>query len=258
MTSPSPPTLQTLPIPTLTPPRSIHLISNLLTPTECTSLISTHTNLIPSNVTPTTVRDREIFTDAALASLLWSRISTFFQEEMGKVVDEDGEGWTVRGLNETFRLCRYTQGGKFSAHTDGRRLESVNDQAFMTINIYLASLPLSHGGATRFLAPSHEVIASIQPVLGQALLFRDDLWHDGEELSGGVKYLLRTDVMYSRDEEFDFERLGEFEGVYGALGDERKGRKALAIAEGLEDAGRGEEAVVWYKKAFRLWPALGR
>jgi len=109
-TSPSPSTLQTLPLPTLSPPRSIHLISNLLTPTECTSLIDTHTNLIPSNVTPTTVRDREIFTDPGLASLLWSRIATFFQEKMGKVVDEDGEAWTVRGLNETFRLCRYTQG----------------------------------------------------------------------------------------------------------------------------------------------------
>jgi hypothetical protein len=40
------------------------------------------------------------------------------------------------------------------------------------------------------------------------------------------------------------------------LGDEEKGRKALVIAEGLEDAGKGMEAVVWYKRAFRLWPAL--
>jgi hypothetical protein len=39
--------------------------------------------------------------------------------------------------------------------------------------------------------------------------------------------------MYAREQEFDFERL------YGALGEEGKGRKALGIAEGLEDAGRG-------------------
>jgi len=150
-------------------------------------------------------------------------------------------------------VVQWELGGKFSAHTDGRRLESVNEQAFMTINIYLASVPSPNGGATRFLSPNHEVIASVQPVLGQALLFRDDVWHDGEDLREGVKYLLRTDVMYWRDEEFDFERLCEGEG-----GDERRGRRALAIAEGLEDAGKGEEAVVWYKKAFRLWPALGR
>jgi hypothetical protein len=141
---------------------------------------------------------------------------------------------------------------------DGRRLESVNEQAFMSINIYLVTVSSAQGGATRFLSPSQEVLAKVQPVLGQAALFRDDVWHDGEELSEGVKYLLRTDVMYVRDEEFDFERLFDFEKLYGALGDEAKGRKALRIAEGLEDAGKGEEAVTWYKKAFRLWPALER
>jgi hypothetical protein len=85
------PTLQTYPIPSLSPTRSFHLISNLLTPTECTSLIASHTNLIPSNVTPTTIRDREVFADAALASSLWSRIAPLFQDErngMGKIVDE--------------------------------------------------------------------------------------------------------------------------------------------------------------------------
>lgn len=121
----------------------------------------------------------------------------------------------------------------------------------MTINIYLATVPESHGGATRFLATDKEVIVQVQPELGQAALFRDDVWHDGEELNDGVKYLVRTDVMFIRDKNFDFESL------YGVLDGEAKGRKALGIAEGLEDAGRGGEAVGWYKKAFALWPALG-
>jgi hypothetical protein len=135
----------------------------------------------------------------------------------------------------------------------------------MTLNIYLNTVALTHGGATRFLSlqssestvsseestPSKDqVIAKVQPALGLAALFRDDVWHDGEELLGGVKYLLRTDVMYARVKEFDFE------GLYAALGCEVKARKALRIAEGLEDAGRGADAVDWYKKAFRLWPAL--
>jgi hypothetical protein len=120
----------------------------------------------------------------------------------------------------------------------------------MTINIYLKTVPESHGGATRFLSPSKEVIYKVQPQLGQAALFRDDVWHDGEELSEGIKYLLRTDVMYVRDKDFDFETL------YGRQDGEVKGRKALSIAEGLEDAGKGGEAVRWYKKAFGLLPAL--
>jgi hypothetical protein len=130
-------------------------------------------------------------------------------------------------------------------------MESVDEQSFMTLNIYLATVPSSGGVATRFLSSGQQVITKIQPELGQALMFRDDVWHDGEELSDGVKYLLRTDVMYVRDEAFDFERLCK------GMGDEEKARKALRIAEGLEDVGRGNEAVGWYKRAFGLWPALG-
>jgi hypothetical protein len=127
----------------------------------------------------------------------------------------------------------------------------------MTINIYLADVPSSSAGATRFLSTTNEVLAAVQPVLGQALLFRDDVWHDGEELKEGVKYLLRTDVMFWRDEEFDFDRLCEGSEGGEEMGNERRGRRALAIAEGLEDAKRGGEAIEWYKKAYRLWPALG-
>jgi hypothetical protein len=58
--------------------------------------------------------------------------------------------------------------------------------------------------------------------------------------------------MYEREVPFDFE------GIYGGLDDEGKGRKALDIAEGLEDAGNSSEAVLWYKKAFRLAPGLER
>jgi hypothetical protein len=97
----------------------------------------------------------------------------------------------------------------------------------MTLNLYLATVSFSTGAATRFLSSDQQVITKIQPGLGQALMFRDDVWHDGEEPSEDVEYLLRTDFTYARDEAFDFEWLCR------GMSDEEKERKALGIAEGV-------------------------
>ena len=79
------------------------------------------------------------------------------------------------------------------------------------------------------------VLGAVQPVLGGASVFHDSLFHDGEVLREGVKYLLRTDIVFEREEEFDFE------GLYGGLSKEEKGGKALEIARHLEDGGSGGE-----------------
>lgn len=130
-------TLTNLPLPPSTLPTPsldyfVHVISNLLTPQECSLIINGHRNLIPSNVTPTTVRDREQFDDETLAELLWSRLEQLYGND--RIQDEDGMWWKAKGLNSRFRLCRYLPGGKFSPHQDGRRLASVGEQSFMTVN----------------------------------------------------------------------------------------------------------------------------
>lgn len=130
----------------------------------------------------------------------------------------------------------------------------------MTVNMYLNTVLPQNGGATRILNPlatgngdvKHDVLGKIQPVKGSAAVFRDSLYHDGEALGGGVKYLLRTDIMYARDDPFDLDV------VCASLSCEEKGRKALEWAVRLEDGGNQELAVTWYKKAFRIWPALGQ
>jgi hypothetical protein len=113
------PAVESVPLPTIAPEREVHLISNLLIQQECTSIIDDHTNLVPSNITPTTIRDREIFSDFDLASLLWSRVHPLFPNE--RVIDEDGETWKVTGLNEVFRLCRYVQGMLFKLTSKEKR-----------------------------------------------------------------------------------------------------------------------------------------
>ncbi|KAH7419171.1 hypothetical protein BKA64DRAFT_650236 [Cadophora sp. MPI-SDFR-AT-0126] len=281
-------------------PRAVHIFQNLLSAQECQEIINSHTNLIPANVTPETIRDRQVFEDEKLAEVVWGRIQPFFlssgEEETktsgvgegqddrfevieGIVKDKDSDSWKVSGLNERWRLARYGPGGKFSPHTDGRRLASINSQAFYTINIYLNTVADGCGGATRFFSGDKELVTKVKPVLGSAIIFRDDIWHDGEVLtcpsdhqpsSQPVKYLLRTDIMFDRADPIplsSFLSPGEVSGIESFEGwcaskgwgddKEKMGRKALAVAEGLEDAGvDGMEVVRWYKKAWRLWPGL--
>jgi hypothetical protein len=124
--------------------------------------------------------------------------------------------------------------------------------------MYLNTVLPEHGGATRILSPSvtssiegrHEVLGKVQPVEGSAAVFRDSLYHDGGALGEDIKYLLRTDIMFIRDEPYDINV------ACAGLSDEMKGIKALEWAVRLEDGGNRELAVAWYKKAFRLYPAL--
>lgn len=104
-------------------PSEVHILTSLLTPTECTSIIDAHLDLVPSNVTAQTVRSREVFVDEELAGRVWERMEGFFESRgeeegvmtgrekvKGWVRDEDGEEWRVKGLNEVWRLCCYDVG----------------------------------------------------------------------------------------------------------------------------------------------------
>jgi hypothetical protein len=41
----------------------------------------------------------------------------------------------------------------------------------------------------------------VRPKQGMALLFLHDLYHEGSEVTQGVKYVLRSDIMYRTDNE---------------------------------------------------------
>jgi hypothetical protein len=150
----------------------------------------------------------------------------------------------------------------FEPHVDGARLASINSQSFLTVNIYLNTVQAEAGGSTRVLRPptnndettqqeeddveKPQVLGKIHPLLGTASIFRDTLYHDGEELLEGVKFLLRTDVLFTRDEDFQESR------VWKGLSDGEKAARAVRLAERLEDAGNYKEAVEWYRRGERL------
>ncbi len=116
MTIPHPmPALHSLPFSPEKAHHFVHVISNLLTPEECSEIIDSHQNLTPSNVTPETVRMREIFDDEQLAETLWARLRQVYDLSNidinpTRIFDEYGEPWVLSGLNSRFRLCLYEKG----------------------------------------------------------------------------------------------------------------------------------------------------
>ncbi|KAE9381029.1 hypothetical protein N431DRAFT_439926 [Stipitochalara longipes BDJ] len=236
------------------PTHFVHVLSNLLSKSECEGIIKAHTNLVPSAVTIGTIRTREQFDDSALCEKIWSRIAQFYKDK--RIKDEDGYWWKCKGLNVHMRLSKYNTGGIFTPHFDYRRMANLNLQSFCSVNIYLNDVPEDHGGATRILQHDIDympgsnmalnVLGKIQPVQGTASIFRETVWHDGELLSAGVKYLLRTDLMFEREGEFDFVK--SCEGLSGTA----KANKALDIFYSLQEGGNSSEADEWRARAFEL------
>ena len=155
---------------------------------------------------------RLITTDAALTERLWERIKAFVPSKM---TDKWGSEWVAVGLNERCRLSKYYPGDRFQMHEDAQYIKSDKVRSHFTVNIYMNGG--FEGGQTRFYYPPTEedpitgrwikgdVQCAVVPAPGRCLIFRQPpeahLLHDGEELGSGVKYLLRSDVMYKTEED---------------------------------------------------------
>jgi len=135
--------------------------------------------------------------DIRMAQLLWERLQPHVPET---VQCEEGHDWKAVGLNEMWRLSKYFAGTRFQRHCDTNFERSQNQRSMYTVNIYLNDK--FQGGKTRFYTLSDTIDAEIVPRTGAALFFRqppvEAYCHDGEEVHAGVKYLLRSDVMFER------------------------------------------------------------
>lgn len=129
---------------------------------------------------------RVMYDNPALAAALWSRVA----DAIPRTPRARAPGWTAAGLNERFRTYRYEVHQQFRWHTDGSFRRHDREQSFFTLMVYLNDD--FTGGATDFHG------FSIQPRTGRALVFDHPLLHQGATVTAGVKYVLRTDVMYRR------------------------------------------------------------
>ena len=252
------------------------VVDNLLSKEECNAFIQhAITQGISTKKAAGDVRHRDSTTiamdDSEMANVVFDRIKSYLPQEV--VVDKDCTNlgleqnksdlygtWKPYGLNSRWRIVCYPGKGHFGPHRDGYRFIDENHRSLITINGYLTDRPIGFGGATRFLKDSLEVNLSKNDIFtaeeddiicqvdadkaGKAVVFFHDLMHDGEPLKDGSppKWLFRTEVLFERDPQT----------APQLTDDEKEARRFLKKAEECEESGNINEAMKFYKKAYRL------
>ena len=105
--------------------------------------------------------------------------------------------WQLTKLNPRFRYYRYGVDQKFSPHIDGKYRESNICESKLTLLVYLSE-DFTGGETTFFGKDETDLRFKITPKIGQVLVFDHHQLHAGETVTSGIKYVLRTDVMYTR------------------------------------------------------------
>ena len=111
-----------------------------------------------------------------------------FIQEGGVLVKKD-----LLGLSGNFRFYKYLPGNKFKKHRDGNQLEEGGVSLF-TVLFYLNDV--EEGGETAVYDPSLENRILVKAEEGKLLIFNHTIAHTGEEVTKGIKYILRTDLIY--------------------------------------------------------------
>jgi len=135
--------------------------------------------------------DRVMIDESTLAAVLFAHAEQFLPPNF--LI------WNAVGLNERFRYYRSTKGQKFDWHFDGPFTRENGESSKLTFMIYLNDGFL--GGETVFnLRRLGKVEGSemlrVFPTAGTALVFRHDVLHTGAMVLNGVKYIIRSDVMF--------------------------------------------------------------
>jgi prolyl 4-hydroxylase len=109
---------------------------------------------------------------------------------------------TPIGLSSNFRFYKYEPGDRFGMHIDDS-IELGHGTTHFTLLFYLNSD--FDGGSTKFYEGSNpktaKCVVDVIPEEGGALVhshFPTCLLHEGSQVTSGIKYLMRTDVVFTR------------------------------------------------------------
>jgi hypothetical protein len=190
-----------------------YLLHGLMSPRECRALIAhaeglgfTHAGLAVGDdtyrVNLAARNNLRVVLDApALADGLWRRVR--------ELLPTHHEGAPLRGLNTRFRVYRYDVGMRFSPHVDVRTRVPLGETRASLV-VFLSDE--FTGGETRFFEVKdrrsrrgegrarkfdNRVQFAARPGVGGAVVFDHLRLHEGAEVTAGVKYAVRSDVVYA-------------------------------------------------------------
>jgi len=203
------------------------VLRNVLTPEECANLVSKCEDegfddaLVQGPTGKQILRQdirscgRCIIDDTELAGDMFARILNAVRgtEHEKKIMHapwitaaspksgnkNSSEEITAVGLNERLRFLKYGQGHFFAPHQDLRFVrgsecgEKAGETSHITVQLYLNDK--FKGGSTRFLCGKRHY--DVKPKIGSVLIFDHDILHEGSKVTGGIKYSVRSDIMFS-------------------------------------------------------------
>lgn len=148
--------------------------------------------------------ERQVGDDPVLAAQLLPRLREHAPVIWpGDDANAAPQSWLLLAINERFRFCRYRPGQQFNLHQDGVHHRSAAIRSCLTFMIYLTDHEAFAGGDTVFYnagpGQTPREIGRVRPRAGSLILFDHRLWHSGEQVSAGVKHIMRSDVLYRLD-----------------------------------------------------------
>ena len=177
------------------------MVKSLFSKKDCTSLLNKKIkNQFYSANThyPTNYRNnqRNVVDDFNLAKKLFRKVSPFLPK---KIKNSEGS-WYLKQLNPRLRYCKYSKDQYFNRHLDGVYFQNKISKSKLTFMIYLNDSKEFKGGKTLFYKKkdSKKIWASYIPKQGDLIIFENSIWHEGEKVLNGEKFVLRSDIIYKK------------------------------------------------------------
>ncbi|KAJ3230308.1 hypothetical protein HDU81_004609 [Chytriomyces hyalinus] len=187
--------------------RMAFTVGNVLTASECASLISAAESIgfekaLLNIGYGVQVLDEEarksqrcIVDSIPLAEAIWTRVKHLIPQT---IYSRSRDDIVAVGLNERLRILKYLPRDAFQAHCDGRFARG-DEFSVLTLQLYLNEC--EEGGATTMWSDGYgaaQIERKVECSTGQALVFSHRIMHEGSLVTKGVKYVIRTDIMYMK------------------------------------------------------------